>query len=216
MSFDLGINFRATAVFVTDGANQTYIQQESFPVTRAGITVSLQSGTLGDYTRNRQAGYDPRLAGLHFAANTGTAQLTYRFTLPATGDYDIYSAHGDSDNPQVQYIQFLDNGTLLATPFAGTATATNQFGDAMGTVHASHTAWIANNAPRRLTFSTTNFDIRFGSSTAGSSNSILNHVRIVQVASATPSGPNILLNNRGNSQIQLTPLGVGNSIMIIR
>jgi hypothetical protein len=127
-----------------------------------------------------------------------------------------YSAHGDSDFPQVQYIQFLDNGTLLATPFAGTATATNQFGDAMGTVHASHTAWIANNAPRRLTFSTTNFDIKFGSSTAGSTASILNHVRIVQVASATPSGPNILLNNRGNSQIQLTPLGVGNSIMIIR
>jgi hypothetical protein len=44
----------------------------------------------------------------------------------------------------------------------------------------------------------------------------LSKVRIVQVASTTPSGPNILLNNGGNSQIQLTPLGVGNSIMIIR
>lgn len=92
--YDLTINFRSTSGFVTDGTDQTYCLAEAYPTTRAGTTFGFQSSELSGFGfADRDAGLDPRLAGL--VVKSTTPQGYFQWDLPGAGTYDIYAAACD-------------------------------------------------------------------------------------------------------------------------
>src|SRR5215813_6529220 len=105
--FDFGINFRASAGFVADGANETYCLAENYPTARGGAMFGWTSGAPS--ARDRTTSADRRLAGMNFVSGS---QGTFRIDLPAPGTYDVRLAIGETDNPQHAAIEVYDNTTL--------------------------------------------------------------------------------------------------------
>jgi hypothetical protein len=72
MPFDIGINFRASSGFVTDGSGEVPWPGEPYPTTKtAGSGQSVPAGWnvgLPANTRDWDAGNDRRLAGINFKA----------------------------------------------------------------------------------------------------------------------------------------------------
>lgn len=148
-SFVAIINFRATAGYVTDGANQTYCLVEAFPTNRGGQTFGWTSSISA---ADRSSAVDPRFAGINYVAGSSP----FRFTLPRTGVFSVNYAIGDDSFSQAASVVIKDNTTTLNTSATLTTTA-GQFADISGTVFSSPAAWIAGNTPLALTFSTTSF-----------------------------------------------------------
>lgn len=180
-----GFNFRATAAYVTDGANQTYlIDTDIHPITRNGITFGRETGSAMQ-SRDYSLTNDVRLAGCVFIDNSTDPQHTWRVDLPAAGDYDIRLALGLQIIPSTIYAYIYDNATLLATIAAGAAPNTNEFVDANGVIRTA-AAWPAANTQRRLTFASTILRLTLGSPTSQSGLSSLAHLEIADVALGSP------------------------------
>lgn len=154
-----GVNHRATAGYVTDGANDTYSLGEAYPTTRGGVTFGWAVDSTGE-ARDRRTDNDPRLAGMVF--QWGGATLDFRVDLPATGDYAIRLALGDPSNAWgTMYCVVLDNTTTLSTITDTDGTAANEFDDATG-ANRTAAAWPAGNAALNATFSSTILNVRIG------------------------------------------------------
>ncbi len=171
------VNFRATAVYVTDGTDQTYDLGAAYPVTRSGLTFGWNTGITGK-ARNRSTSVDVRLAGMNQAESQ--VSVNWRLDLPATGDYTIYCAGGDAGSAQKEDLEFGDD-TTYTTVTDNQAITSAQFVDAGGTVRTSAADWVNNNASINKTFSTTIFRIRLGNLSATLNSSVLAHVRVVAV-----------------------------------
>lgn len=143
MSFEQYINFRATGGFVTDAAKthaQTVIAA-NYPVTPSagdstgvgytGVGASMES-------RDRNAAYDPRIAGLHKIAAGSSA--TYRINLPAPGVYEVSVAIGDANGGVVSECELFDNASSLGVLTSGTTSAAARWKDATNT-ELTNTTW---------------------------------------------------------------------------
>lgn len=158
-AWDKGWNFRETSGFVTDGTNETYAIQETYPITRNSVTFGWTANLPGN-ARDRTNGSPetPRLSGLNASRYFGTPQL-FRVDLPATGDYAITLAFGDPGggfNTLASHVY--DDSTTLIT-LGPTSNSSGQFFDAAGTNHTSAANWISSNAAVTKTFATTIFNV---------------------------------------------------------
>jgi hypothetical protein len=193
----IGLNFRSSAIFVTDGANETCClgNTDVYPVTRGGATFGWD-GLIGDMGRDREAGFDRRLAGMNQAANDGTSQTTFRLDLPATGSYTIRLALGDADNDQdYQWLRMFDNSTTLFTIADTDGVAAANYDDAFGTSWSA-AAWPGSNVARTgVLFASTILKLTIGAPTAQANSTCIAHLFVMQEATATVKA--------------LTALGVG-------
>ena len=140
MSFDIGINFRATSGYVTDGANETYCLGDVYPTTRGGVTFGWDASLSGG-TRDRNSGLDRRLAGINYIA-AASGQF-FRIDLPSSGSADVHIAAGDAGAGTVKAWDLQDNTTTFKTLTDAYLTA--DFADATDTTRTA-AAW-----PRRST-----------------------------------------------------------------
>jgi len=188
MAWDKGFNFRATAGYVTDGPNETYVIGDAYPVTRNSVTFGWLD-SIGSQTRDRLSSGDVRLAGINYAVNT-PAVKRFQVDLPATGDYIITLAMGDATfSHSYASIEFLDNTTSLATLTGIVLSSAGYFCDAAGTVHTSQANWIANEVTITKTFATTILIIKLGSVDAQSDVSPIAHLFVSQVAAGAAGNP---------------------------
>lgn len=172
MPTDIGINFRSTAGFVTDGLNETWANVGGYPITRGGFTFGWETAGLSD--RDRNAGIDRRLAGLVF--NGGAGGNNFRLDLPATGAYDIHAAFGDDSAGHTVALVLRDGTTTFATLAGSPLTA--HFLDASG-VDRTTAAWPGAEVSISRTFAST--IIRVTDNGAGSGIWIA-HLRVVDSA----------------------------------
>lgn len=176
MSFDIGINFRASAGFVTDGANETYSLGETYPQTRGGVTFGWD---LDATPRDRNAGVDRRLAGMNSTVDGN--DRTFRLDLPAAGQYTIRLAMGDIDNGSVNSkVVIKDNVTTLLT-IGPHSTGVDEFYDAADASYSSAN-WPTSNTGAVLTFASTTLNLVVDGVPAVS-NSVVAHLRVTSVDS---------------------------------
>lgn len=193
----LGINFRATAGYVTNPtgtglapltAGQSSAYPASLTIGSTTITCGVTAGTPGE--RDRDSGVDARLAGVWNDADGGANVRVFRIDVPSSGVYRLRGAWGDAANSATIKASIVDsNGsTVLATVAAGTSISTGQFIDASGVTRTSAADWVTNNAPIEVTVSGTSLFLNWGDASA-QINSAISHFWIQQVVSPSAATP---------------------------
>ncbi len=136
-------------------------------------------------SRDRNAGGDPRIAGITFIGNGITVQPVFRVDLPASGQWQIGLAMGDAagGNPQTNYVIVKDSTTALIT-FAPLSTSGSQVGDAAGNLWST-AAWPGSNVMVTKTFASTIFRLVLGPSVGDANSSCIQHIRLTQAATTT-------------------------------
>ncbi|HTG95720.1 MAG TPA: hypothetical protein VL866_24170 [Pyrinomonadaceae bacterium] len=171
-----GFNFRSTSTFVTDGADQTYVLSNTYPVTRDDFNFGYQIPGIARV--DRSTGTDPRLAGAHLATNEEEATYVFRLDLPTAGTYRVGLAIGDFSASARSYIEVRDNNTPFIT-FSPIDTNAGEFADATGTIHTAAN-WPANNTTVEHVFTSTILRIAING-TFDSGDSAIAHLSISQV-----------------------------------
>jgi len=160
LDWKVGINFRATSDYVTDGDDEVYCLGETSSTQRTtnnGNSITFQ-WSAEVQLRNRNSGTDRRLAGSNSLSDNDAQTLT--ITLPQAGQYYIRLALGDySYNQVANYIQVRDNGTPLLT--VDDPTGPRHWDDAEGT-DFTDTTWPEGNVAVLVTFSTTTCQMVLG------------------------------------------------------
>lgn len=191
---DIGINFRSTAGYVTDGANETYCIGDTYPTSRGGFSFGW-TAALSDGKRDRSTSVDRRLAGINKAANSATGRRIFRIELPFAGPYEIHLALGDVGSDQLyQYAVLKDGAATIATldQSSGTRALTTAFYDAAANLRTK-TSWPTDEVKINHTFSSTTFYLEIGTPTTQTGDSTIAHVRLVSTEgssspSSSPSG----------------------------
>lgn len=168
MAFPQGINFRATAGYVTDGANEDHELaaggSQDYPWTTAqGNSVGWENGGSSVGSRDRNSALDRRLAGTNQYDSTPHIGLDFRIDLPAAGAYNIRAAVGDAvyDSASSSRCELFDGSTSLGYVYNGGAIAGGNFADATGTVYSAAN-WPGSNAAISKSFAGTIARFRFG------------------------------------------------------
>lgn len=187
----VGFNFRASTGYVTDGTDETYVLaantgggggSDDYPKTRLGATFGWQNLSAFCVPVDRDSALDRRLAGINYIPTNNTGE--FRVDLESPGTYDIRLANGDATSGQSQQvISIYDNTSLLYTYTKASATNAH-FYDANG-VDRTAAAWPGSNTLNTLTFATTTFILKLGSST--DSAVVIAHLSLVRVASSKSS-----------------------------
>jgi hypothetical protein len=180
----IGINFRATSGYVTDGAGETYCVGDSYPTTRGGWTFGWTATGNFDI-RDRDSAIDRRLAGTNLQWNDGT-QSTFRLDLPASGQRDIRLALGDTISESYQYCQIKDGTTVLLTTDDSNGNASYEWVDASA-VARTQVTWPTSNVAVPLTFTGTILNLILGPPTAqGANHSDIAHLNVGDLSVAPP------------------------------
>jgi hypothetical protein len=191
MPLDIGLNFRQTSTYVTDGAGETYVLgTDAYPTTRGGVTFGWESGFTSANALNRNASVDRRLAGVHF--ESGTAIPQFRLDLPAAGQYQIYAAFGDYGPSTTNYseFRFLDDATVLFSSTVQSMGGAQRWTDATDVKRTSASDWSTNNAARTETFASTILRCRINyGGVDRTSSAVINHLRVIQLAAAASGNP---------------------------
>lgn len=166
-----GINFRATAGYVTDAGGDTYSLGEAYPTTRGGVTFGF--GATASNTRDRTTGGDARLAGTIFMANSGSP-TTFTIDL-ASGSYKIRLALGDAGSPQTIYCRLKDGASVLATIGPTTTSGPNYFLDSTG-AERTDSEWPSLNATVTVSVTSGALTVELGGASGGSGNSSIAHI----------------------------------------
>ena len=203
MPFDLGFNARATAIYVTDGAEGVPCLAENYPHTYTnGNGNSINAGWTPNWNASgydRAATNDPRLAGINNIANGGAGTSTFVVDLssgsaPGAGTYTVDLAMGDAVNDQRQDFLLKDGTTTKidgTNGGAGINTTAGHFLDATVTDVAATTTWTG--TPTSVTFAGTTVNLVVGPDSCGG-NSQLAHFRLtLQAAGATAFPPRMLM-----------------------
>ena len=152
--FKIGLNFRATSAYVTDGADETYVLgTDAYPTTRDGATFGWESGFASANTRNRTTSPDRRIAGVHFDTN---GDAVFRIDLPSAGTYSVRLACGDTTASNSVGGLLKDDATTKITITTATLTSLGGAGavDATDTWY-SRTNWPTSNTAVSVAFSST-------------------------------------------------------------
>jgi hypothetical protein len=165
---ELGVAFRSTVGYVTDGPNDSMASSAPFGPTYPetlgnGLTCGWETVPTGTGDRNRSNSIDVRLAGGAFS-QVSTDVIIYRIDLPnGTGDYLIRAASGDVlYGPSDTYLQFRDTTTALATINHASGQPSSQWYDASDVLRTSAATWTSSNARITKTFATTIFRTAVG------------------------------------------------------
>lgn len=151
MALPQGINFRASAGYVTDGANEDYdiASRGAYPWTTAqGNNVGWITQSSVNY-RDRTTGNDRRIAGSCFIDTDD-----FRIDLPSTGDYNVGIAAGDANYAQEVNWELFDNTSSLGTLTTGSTSAGERFKDATNTEYTDST-WPTSQTLVTKTFTST-------------------------------------------------------------
>lgn len=183
MAYPQGINFRATAGYVTDGAGDTYEigTTANYPrTTPQGNVVGWEDAITGTRDRTVQ---DPRLSGIHYFTSTTGVTARFRFDLPAAGSYDIRLAAGDPAGGTYAKIELFDTTTSLGVLVnqMGTAIAANSFADAANTIY-TYANWLTSNTAVSKTFASTICRFKIGAGLGA--NEAITHLRVAATAAA--------------------------------
>jgi hypothetical protein len=192
------INLRATQAYVTDGTNQTSLNEDDVAGGVYPISVTLDSDTFNiGFTdppqyRDRDSGADARLAGIGFGNNDGAGVRELRINTPAA-NIGVRLAFGDpaGDHPYQEWAIYNDT-TLLETIVVSTNTPATQWRDAFGTLHTSNANWIANNAEKTYNITSGILWVKYCSVAAQTDVTCLATVGFRQIATAG-SPRNLLL-----------------------
>ncbi|MGH8683898.1 MAG: hypothetical protein ACREUM_00960, partial [Nitrosospira sp.] len=198
MAFDIGINFRATAEYVTDPANTTYSLGEGYPTTRGGATFGWIDLPLGNI-RNRSTSVDPRIAGINY--HTNASKKKFQLDLPASGFVDISCAVGDAKQAALSgYMEVFDNTTSLGVIVSKhLSMPSDVFYDATDTSYSAAN-WPGSNAKATFTYATTTLVVAVSPGDSVGSNFVISHLRAVQSASGiTLTGTNSMEVNTANT-----------------
>ena len=177
MAWSIGIDFRATAGYVSDPAGCTYCAADVYPVTRGGATFGWDVAPI---QYDQSTSIDHRLAG---CASVSTPARTFRLDLPAPGDYILRAALGSYSFSSYYSFKFYDNATLLLAMTGTPISNNNQYRDMTQTLRTSDTDWAANNAPVTFTFASTILNVTHVASSAGKN---IAHLYVEQVSTAQP------------------------------
>jgi len=180
------INFRLTAGYVTDGAGQTYVLGEVYPVTRGGWTFGWDTNRSGDARDRNNTTYDVRIAGIN-QNNADTA--IFRVDLPSTGGYRVGLALGDI-NAQTNIQAVIKDNTTTKLTIGPTTISSENYIDALGTIYTDQTWPGSNQLSAELTFATTTFFLEL----TGSAGCIA-HLRVQSV----DAGPARLIFRNANA-----------------
>lgn len=184
MSFDIGIDFRATSGYVSDPANCTYCLADAYPTTRGGATFGISSGSI--ITNDVNNTFDARIAGMNY--HSGGA-VTFQLDLPASGSVDVraavrqYSVYGGT-------VVVKDNTTTLFTVNCNAGSADGDYRDALD-VDYSPANWPGSNSANTKTFATTTLKAVL---TAVTSYVNIAHLRVTQAAAAVALPPPMIIN----------------------
>lgn len=182
---DIGIDFRNTPSFAVDPANCTYCIGDTYPTTRLARTFGWDGNYSTGDNRDRNAAFDPRLAGINSKPNTGT-QAKWRMDLINPGDHLVRWALGDASGQAYVYARILDDTLPLLTvdDTNGVIPGSGGLYDDVNGVEWSDATWAGSNTPATLTFSSTIFYLVLGSPTAQANGSPISHVFLTEVAAA--------------------------------
>lgn len=185
LTIDYQFNFRQTSGYVTDVAGQTYVLGEAYPTTRDDITFGWDvniGNSPWDGLRDRNAGVDPRFAGVNQRSTNDGDQITFRADLKETGWHRIRVAIGDySFQPENQYVEFKDGTDSITIIEDAGNSAANKWIDATGVERTDIADWIANNAYIDYNFTTTEFYMLLGTPSAETGRSAVAHLRIEKI-----------------------------------
>lgn len=191
---DIGINFRASSGYVTDGTDETYCLAEAYPVTRGGFTFGFSVGIGWIDSRDRDSGLDRRLAGIIFTPNSGTNQATFRIDI-SPGEYLIRLSLGDAGSAQgYQYCQLKDDTSVIATIADTNGTNAAEFTDATGTTYSAAN-WPGSNTPINHTFTSSILNVVIGSPDAQLQSTTITHLFLSPVIATEPRFLNPLQSN---------------------
>lgn len=182
MSVDIGVNFRNTVGYVTDGANETFFDanSEAYPTTHGSVTGGMTGAFVN--TRDRNNALPVELAGTSFQAGL---DAEFRLGVGFTGTAHIYTREGDPGGTQTSQLQVKDgNGVLFSTPSA--SITSGNYRDANGNINANTS--LAGETYQTVTL-TTNY-VLFEWNNAGGT--FLQSVRVVQAGAAPVSVPLVL------------------------
>src|SRR5262245_1065956 len=194
MSWSKGFNFRNTAGWVSDGADDTYVLGGSgYPTTRNGVTFGYPDDA---ESRNFGPASVPELSGTNFCLVFPTI---LRIDLPAAGDYILRGAFGSyygaiSD----AYIEIRDDAAPLMTidHSTGFSTGGTRWRDINDVLHDdAATSWLETET-RVFHFDSMICRVVLGA--APSRNGIVSHFSLEQVVSG--GGANFELVKSGNPQ----------------
>ena len=190
MSFPQGINFRATAGYVTDGANEhgEIATTANYPTTSTqGNNVGWEAAPSG--TRDRNNLLDVRLAGIHYGFND--TPIDYRIDLSGTGSWISRIAAGDGTNPSQEKVELFDTSSSLGV-LCDQSVAIASFADALD-VEYTAVNWPGSNSPATDTFTTTICRFRLGGNASGGVVTIA-HVYVEAVGGGSASAALLVLN----------------------
>ncbi|HJT92445.1 MAG TPA: hypothetical protein VJ777_10935 [Mycobacterium sp.] len=187
MAFDIGFNFRQTAVFVTDPAYGVPVLGEAFPHTYTNVNgYSVNGGwdtSISIYDNN--AANDPRIAGSNYNGSVGNNGVVKQFKVdlssgsaPGAGTYDVDVAMGETGFADIQDFKILDTSTVLidgTNGGAGYVTGSGHFIDATLANIVASTTWTGTKATK--TFATTLAAVGIGYDNVGGL-SIVAHFRL--------------------------------------
>ena len=209
-----GFDFRLTQQFVNDPPGDiAVLPTASYPTQGSGFTYGWVNTAVVS-ARNRNAGQDPRLAGVNLAFNGYPG--TFKVGLPSSGTYNLSLAMGDAGFMacwvQCQ-IQFLDGSTVLATITKG-EDQQNFFYDAQGN-NWSAAAWPSGNVTQQVTLQGTVLSVVVGTNNLTGDDTPIAFLGIAQVSSgspnfslsASPSSLTVQQGNQGTSTITSTISG---------
>jgi hypothetical protein len=152
-SWRVGINFRASYAYVSDGADEVFADNATGSITKTtanGNSVTYQYSASLD-TRNKDSGVDRRLAGQHWANNPNP--ITFTVTLPYTGTYNVRMAAGGIEWGGPDYCYLKDNGTTKIS-IEKELVDSGHFVDATGTDYSTAN-WPGSNSAVAVTFAST-------------------------------------------------------------
>lgn len=180
----IGINFRATSGYVTDGTDETYCLADSYPTTRGGVTFGWTTID-ADAARDRDSALDRRLAGVNKSSNSGT-QANFQIDLSSSGTKTVCLALGEGVfDWDYQYLQILDNVTSKVVIDKSTPqTGMPKFYDAEGTLHTG-AAWPGSNVCVSVEFASTTMNVKIGTPSAQTGNSSIAHISVTDASSTT-------------------------------
>lgn len=189
-----GLNFRGSAGFVTDGAGQTYVTNGDFyPTNRDGLTFGFDDA--GTAQADGDSGADPRLAGIVYQDNNGTAeQAIFRWDV-TNGTYRFRTALGYiAGGSGRHYLEVLDDATLRVTVDLAGTNGTAEFVDATSVLRTSAADWIANNAlSAPFTISSGILRLKWGAPVDESNATAMAHFELIE---AGPSAYGLQLGRR--------------------
>lgn len=201
MPFDMAFDFRGTAGFVTDPSYGVPALGELYPHTYTnadGKSINAGLATGAGSALNRNATFDPIIAGMNFISNDGSGD-TFQIDLssgsaPGAGTYNIYLAMGDTGGgvERTHYFEVKDGTTQLIDGTgggSGVVSSVNNLLDATLTnIPQSDNPWVS--TPASKVFATNTAKVMLGHAAIGAQTCFA-HFRLVLTAAASGSRAHI-------------------------